>query len=405
MVKYAHKLTRNKAIQKPSRLIFTDTETLETKHTENTFYHRLKLGHAIFTNIRSNGKIEDKHLYYETVEVFWDNVDAFCKQGTRTYLYAHNQHFDFSVLKGNTELNRLGWELKAFYINSSVFIMRFKKEKKTLYVLDSGNIVKLPLEDIGEVFNIPKLKIDFRTATMEQLAIYCKRDTEILQAFILAFRDFVIEHDLGNFRFTIASQSFTAYRHRFMNHDIFIHDNIDVINLERESYRGGINEAYFIGLLDKEIYRSLDVNSLYAYVMRKYKYPTKLKWLVEGMTLDYLETLLKYYALTSKVLIKIDEPVFPFKTAKVYYPTGEFITVLTTTALKYALERNWIVQVLDTAIYEQEYIFKDYVDFFYGLKRKYKKEGNFVYYMIVKFFLNGLTGKWGQRSQKYTELG
>ncbi len=104
-------------------------------------------------------------------------------------------------------------------------------------------------------------------------------------------------------------------------------------------------------------------------------------------------------------MIKIDEPVFPFKTAKVYYPTGEFITVLTTTALKYALERNWIVQVLDTAIYEQEYIFKDYVDFFYGLKRKYKLEGNFVYYMIVKFFLNGLTGKWAQRSQKYTELG
>lgn len=404
-MKYAHKLTRNKDIQKPSRLIFTDTETEETQQSQDIFYHRLKLGWAILTNIRSNGKITDNYVYYESTSVFWDNVDAFCKDKTRTYLYAHNQHFDFSVLRGNNELTRLGWELKSFFVHSNVFIMRFKKQAKTLYILDSGNIVKLKLEDIGEVFNIPKLKIDFRTATMTELSKYCKTDTNILRAFILAFRDFVIEHNLGNFRFTIASQSFTAYRHRFMNHDIFIHDNQKVINLERDSYRGGINEAYFIGKLQGETYRSLDVNSLYAYVMRKYKYPTKLKWLVEGMTLDYLKTLLKHYALTSRVLIKIDEPVFPFKTDKVYYPTGEFITVLTTTALKYALERDWIVQVLDTAVYEQEYIFKEYVDYFYKLKRKYKEEENFVYYMLTKFFLNGLTGKWGQRSRNYIEKG
>ncbi len=404
-MKYAHKLTKNKAIQKPSRLIFTDTETLELEHAKNIFYHRLKLGCAIFTNIRNNDKTNDRYLNYTTKKEFWDNVDSFCKDKTRTYLYCHNQHFDFSVLAGSQELPARNWILKNFFINSNCFIMRFKKDKKTLFILDSGNIVKVSLDEIGMKFKLPKLKIDFKTVSMEELAIYCERDTKILRAFVLAFRDFVIKHDLGNFRFTIASQSFTAFRHRFMKHDIFIHDNEEVIALERESYRGGINEAYFIGVLDKEIYRSVDVNSLYAYVMRNNKFPTKLKWFTRQMSIDYLQDILIDYAVTSRVLVDIDEPVFPYKTDKVYYPLGKFVTVLTTPQLKYAISKNWIKEIMETAIYEQEYIFKEYVDFFYDLKRYYKKEKDSVYYMITKLFLNSLTGKWGQRSQKYIEIG
>jgi len=404
-MKYAHKLTKNKAIQKPSRLIFTDTETYEREIETDIFSHRLKLGCGIFTNIRSDNSTNDFNLHYTTKKEFWDSVDTFCKNGTRTYLYCHNQHFDFSVLAGSQELPARRWVLKNFFIKSSVFIMRFRKDKKTLFILDSGNIVKLSLAEIGETFNKPKLEVDFRTASMEELAIYCERDTAILRDFVLAFREFVIKHDLGNFRFTIASQSFTAFRHRFMKHDIFIHDNMEVIALERASYRGGVNEAYFIGILEDETYRSLDVNSLYAHVMRNNKFPTKLKWFTRRMTIDYLQDMLIDYAVISRVLVDIDEPVFPYKTDKVYYPIGKFVTVLTTPQLKYALSKNWIIEVMDTAIYEQEYIFKEYVDFFYALKRKYKMAENFVYYMIAKFFLNGLTGKWGQKSRNYILVG
>ncbi|KKK54933.1 hypothetical protein LCGC14_3079690, partial [marine sediment metagenome] len=144
-MKYAHKLTKNKAIQKPSRLIFTDTETYEREIQTDIFSHRLKLGCGIFTNIRNNGKTNDHYLNYTTKKEFWDNVDLFCKNGTRTYLYCHNQHFDFSVLEGSRQLPSRGWNLKTFFITSSVFIMKFKKDKRTLFILDSGNIVKLSL--------------------------------------------------------------------------------------------------------------------------------------------------------------------------------------------------------------------------------------------------------------------
>ena len=404
-MKRAHLLRKNADIQSASRLIFTDTETYERETKTDIFSHRLKLGCAIFTKIRETGVTNDRYLNYTTKKEFWDNVDHFCKEDTRTYLYCHNQHFDFSVLGGAQELPRRGWNLKSFFIQSSVFIMKFKKFNKTLYILDSGNIVKLSLAEIGETFGKPKLEVDFETVSWEELAIYCERDTEIVREFVLAFRQFVIEHDLGNFRFTIASQSFTAFRHRFMKHDIFIHDNMEVIALERESYRGGINEAYYVGILENETYRSVDVNSLYAYVMRNNKFPTKLKWYARHATLEYLEDVLTDYAVTARVLVDIDEPVFPYKTDKVYYPLGKFITVLTTPALKYALSKNWIKEVMDTAIYEHEYIFKDYVDYFYNLKREYKKDENFVYYMITKFFLNGLTGKWGQRSRSNILVG
>ena len=85
-MKFAHKLTKNKAIQSASRLIFTDTETHEQEIKSDIFAHRLKLGCAIFTKIRETGVTNDRYLNYTTKKEFWDNVDHFCKEDTRTYL-------------------------------------------------------------------------------------------------------------------------------------------------------------------------------------------------------------------------------------------------------------------------------------------------------------------------------
>jgi len=61
----------------------------------------------------------------------------------------------------------------------------------------------------------PKLKINFKTCTLEQLSEYCKRDVEILLKTWQKYFAWFIENDLGNFGVTISSQSFNTFRHRF----------------------------------------------------------------------------------------------------------------------------------------------------------------------------------------------
>jgi len=59
--------------------------------------------------------------------------------------------------------------------------------------------------------------------------------------------EFCQSEDLGAFGYTIAGQSFNAFRHKFMKEDIYIHNSEKVLELERECYKGGRCEAFFIG--------------------------------------------------------------------------------------------------------------------------------------------------------------
>ena len=352
-----------------------------------------------------NGKKYEKWITFRDNDTLFDFIEKNIHSKERAYVFAHNFHFDWAVIDGFNQLKKRGWMITKWIIDSQVFIIKAKKNDKSLVFLDSGNIVKTKLENLGKILGIEKLKVDFETVDDKELEVYCKRDVEILKEFILKWIEFIKIHDLGSFKLTLASQSFTAYRHRFMRHEIFIHARDDVITLERLSYRGGRAEAFFIGEKRGEKFYLLDVNSMYPYVMRERKYPVKLISVLDDVSIQKLRLILKHYLCIAHVRVKIDEPCIGIKRDKLIFPVGEFDCVLTTEELKYLLKTNSILKVYRVAIYEGDYIFKDYVDYFYELKRRYKEEGNRVFYQITKLFLNSLYGKFGQRNEQFKVVG
>jgi len=403
-MKHAHKLRRNKAVQSPRNFFFVDTETYERK-TERFNEHHLKLGCGNYTQIRdSKGKESTDWLDFTDNNVFWVWVDNHIRNKQKYYLYAHNQHFDFFVLDGFKQLTDLGWQVKTWFINSGVFIISFMKDKKKLLVLDSGNIRKCSLAQIGEIYGLQKLDVDFATVSDEELRIYCRRDVEIVKRWILSFREFLLKHQLGNYRPTLASQAMGAYRHRFMKHDIFIHDNERAYALERLSYHGGRTECFLLGEYSGEPFYFVDVNSMYPYVMQKDNYPIKLIMHRKTITQQQLSTLLYRYAIISDVLIETKENIFVHQEDKTVFPVGTFRTVLTTNELRYALNNDMIKKVYETTAYKKAPIFYKYVHYFYKLKSQHKKEGNQPYAEIDKGFLNLLYGKFGQFSQDNTTI-
>jgi len=404
-MKFYHKLRANRNTELPSEFIFVDTETAPFSF-QDLQIHRLKLGVACHVQVRNSMKQNTEHWFYFTQPAeFWDWVDKRVAEKKKLYLYAHNMHFDFFVLDSLQELARLKWELKSFYIKSDVFIMKLKNGSKTLVILDSGNIVKLPLQKIGEIVGIAKKEIDFGTCTEQELKDYCKQDVKILKNWILRFREFIKKHDLGSYRETIASQAMYAFRHRFMEHKIAIHDDPKVYELERKAYRGGRTECFFIGRLPNGRYYLLDVNSMYPYMMRKHSYPTALCFKGKACSVAYLKYMLKRYAVIAKVLVKVREPFLPFGKEKLIFPTGYFWTTLTTEELKKVLKEGKVLKVAEYACYSKAPIFKRYVDYFYAMKEKHAKRGNLADYQISKLLLNCLYGKFGQKAEKLKEVG
>lgn len=391
-----HVLSRNHARRMPTNFVFVDTETKgvsDGKVTNAIF----RLGVACFTTRRSDrNTVADYWLDFNSPSEFWSVVDARTRDNTKTLIYAHNTHFDFFVLNGLDELKALGWEVQKYYVSSGKFIMPFKKGKKKLLILDSGNILKIPLADIGKFVGIPKMEVAFDSVNDEDLRVYCRNDVAIVRKWVLDFVDFVDKNDLGNFRYTLAGQCFNAYRHKFMKHPIIIHSNAKALELERKAYYGGRTEAFYIGKKSNEQFHILDVNSMYPYVMKENEYPTKLIYSGNSCSLEELNRALEKYLVIADVTLKTDVNAFPFRQTRVIFPTGTFDSSLCTSELKLAVKLGAIVKVNAINIYEKAPIFEGYIDYFYDMKLEATKNNNQISREIAKLFLNSLYGKFGQ---------
>lgn len=403
----AHRLKANRNSEKPRQFIFFDTETTPVADADDRVCHHLKLGVACYW------RREDSH-YRERVEWFtftdpggfWEWALSKVRKKSKLYLISHNLDFDLAVTQGYRRMRESGFKLLKFWEKPPARLLVWNDGNRTVCGMDNGNYFRGSLEEIGQSVGLEKLSVDFAACTDEELEIYCKRDVEILLYLWQKWLAFAEENDLGNFMPTLAGQAFTAFRHRFMTHDIMIHDREDVSFLERQAYSGGRVECFFLGRKDGGRFYYLDINSMYPYVMRNNEYPVKLIGYRKDVGVDLLEKYLRDYCLVAKVRVKTSVALFPVKQdGKVFYPVGEFDCCLSTPEIREALSRCEVLKVYEVAVYEKANIFREYVDFFYAKRLEAKSRGDKVFSFFFKIMLNSLYGKFGQKSSEWEVIG
>ncbi len=265
------------------------------------------------------------------------------------------------------------------------------------------NYVKARLEELGKQIGLEKLKIDFKKATDDELITYCWRDVEILSEWFLKLIKWWKQNNLGKFGYTISQLAYNTYRHSFMKHKLLVHNNQEALELELQSYRGGRNECFKIGRYKGEFYK-LDVNSMYPYVMYYPPYPIKLMKIINNPTPKQVEAYLLAYSLICKMNIEINEPAIAVKRDKLIFPKGRFTETLTTPEIQYVLNHGKIHRIDKCALYKHDYIFRDYVTYFYNMRQEAKKKGDTVTNQFAKLMLNSLYGKFAQRVREYIPI-
>jgi len=396
-----HLLKGNKDLEQPEDFIFFDTETLETKLSDEEVEHIFRLGVALYWRRRIDGSPDVlQWLNFTDISQFWDFVESKSFSGRRLVLLAHNISYDMRILKGFETMRERGYILVKLISDSFVNIWKFRKQGKTLLFLDSMNFFNFSLKELGKDLGLAKMPMPEFKESHQLWFTYCKRDVEILYKGIKTWLEFIKLNNLGSFALTLAGQSFNSFRHRFNSFPIFIHSNQQAIDLERESYHGGRTECFFVGTLPLENYHYLDVISMYPSVMISNTYPTRLRSFTNSLSVSNLKRLLASNCLISKVFLETSEPAFPYKIFdKLCFPVGKFWTVLSTRELLYALSKDYIKEVRETAVYQAQPIFVDYVNFFHQCRQTYRAQGNFSFSIISKLLLNSLYGKWGQRNE------
>lgn len=401
--------------------VFVDTESNEHIVSDKQKVLTFKLGCAIFWN-RDINQIKKKTFY--NITDFWNQTESmFNDQNKEIILFAHNTQFDFKMLNGFEELFKRGWKLETQYVKNKTFILVFKKNNLVLHCWDTMNYVAKKLTLIGESVGFPKLEVDFETVSEKDLVIYCKRDTEIIFQFIKKLIDFLEKNNLSKLKATSGSISFNIFRHKFYNPiknddstKIFIHDWKQAIKLERESYRGGITDCFKL-TEGTDLYK-MDINSMYPGIMKDKLLPYKLVFYSHeskyssDKLMEIYNKFKKDYGIIMKATISLPKNdayiLNNFKDIginKSLFAYGEFSVVLCTPELDFVENNNGkIIKIHQICVYKVKPIFREFVNFFYGLKVKFKKENNDIDVEFTKLVLNTQYGKWGQRNILYEQL-
>lgn len=324
-------------------------------------------------------------------------MEGVCKSKKRTYAFCHNANFDWQATSMCQSLPALGWRCEKAIIEDPPNYFQWRKDDKTLMLLDSTNYWPEALKKMGERIGLPKYDLPADWSDPALSDTYCRRDVEIVLRTMQDWFRWIAVNDLGSFAISRAGQAWSAYRHRFMTADIFIDDNDKALTLARESYIGGRTEAWHLNtpLADVTV---LDVNALYPSVMRENLYPTKLAGVYTHVELDELRAWLNTYCCVAAVIIDTDLPIYPERTPHgIMFPVGRFHTVLTTPELLCALDRGHLMSCSRCAVYECADIFTSFVDETYALRMAYHASGDMAAHHNMKHLMASLYGKFGQR--------
>lgn len=403
-MKTKKKFTRYKEVsplkggQVPSNIAFWDTETYTVKGDDNKHYMYLKLGviHTVSLDKTLREQRFNEYVFY-TPEAFLSILERIARPKTKWYIFAHNTGFDLRVINLFKLASTKGYYSQPPIINDRVFIWKLKINGGTIQFLDTANYGVSTVQSLGDILGYEKLSVDFDNVSDADLLTYCKRDVEILRRFMIDYIKFVHDNELGGFKLTIASQSIAAYRANMIDRTIKLHDIRVIHRLERDGYYGGRTECFYIGEKSGEPFYYVDVNSMYPYVMKNCPLPYELTEHYKKTTPKFIAQRIKENYVIARVKLKTELNAYPFRyNNRLVFPVGEYTTVLHKPELEIAIKNDDLIEVYETAIYHEDILFGDYVDYFYRLKVKYTEDNNKVYRYITKLLMNSLYGKFGQ---------
>jgi len=420
-------LKRNHCNAIPRYIVAFDTETVPIQSDINgrTFTHKWRLATAVYARIvgmRPSGLRVER---FTDPDQWWAFLKGLTGSRHTVWCVAHNALFDLVVArmpeqffnstlvidKPRGKRNRVEPDpehphchgIKVLECPPFILGAKFPETQGRVVFVDSLNWFPQSLASLGESAGIPKFPMPAFEECDETWFRYCERDSQIVFTTFVELIKWVADNDMGMFRYTAPAQAMSAYRHRFMTHKIFIHDNAEIKQLERRAYFGGRTEVFRMGKVGTIIHQ-LDVNALYPSVMADGYFPCRLKR--SEIRLEYLPMLpdLDWDSSIAEVALSTPEPLFPIRTPNVIiYPTGEFRTTLAGAELGYAKHHGYIRGVRSWAEYDVAPLFADWVAELWAMRSLYRRESNTLYAEFSKKLMNSLYGKFGQLAHEWVE--
>lgn len=327
----------------------------------------------------------------EQYHLFWGmdcdlRVVEFLHTLPRCVLYAHNGgKFDFFFLIEHAETGTIKVR------NGRIFEMQIGR----VTLRDSWPLMPFPLEHYRKTkidYSIFEFPIREDRANKIRIQHYLFDDCKNLYDLLIGFHAIVGPKD------TIGSAAFYQMRKLGIEIESLNETHDEVF---RPYFFGGRVEAFAKGVFNGGKYDYFDINSAYPFAML-HNHP-------HGADYQHKRTLPKDKKL-GQCFVKVfaeSAGALPFRSAdgglcfphdnNIYFATGwEIIAGLETGTIK-------IKNILDVWIPSRTITFGPFVEHFYDLRAKAKRDGDLIAYLAYKYLLNSGYGKFAQNPRDFKE--
>lgn len=330
-------------------------------------------------------------------------IKAEYKTGT-----GHKVYFQDTLNFFGTSLEKLAKDVaNEKLITPDKFKVSLEDEDIIRYMVEAG---KWSVEDVMRIYGIQRGSVEailggkFERYLEAYDVEYCIRDAEIVLIAVEKLAEWVYENFRVNLTSTIASLSLRIFFTHFLKEDIKVSE-LDA--LFRNSYYGGRVEVFRDRFQWRDV-KYYDFNSLYPSVMYQKEYP-------DPSSLEYepfpSKNLIYEFEGVSEVTVYVSEgmdiPPLPIRyNGKLIFPVGYMRGWWNHNELRMAEKYGAKILKVHRTVYATRTIkpFREFVEYFYTLRKKYKEEGNKTYDLFTKIIMNSLYGKFGQQNE-YREIG
>ena len=362
----------------------------------------------------------DMHYYYgRTYSKLMNDLYILFKKHGKLTMFAHNYKYDI-VLSGLMDYIFVNKKLFDMPLNrlifENIFYAEFKENnhnkgyKRFIQFLDTTNFFKNSLKELADNVGLSKFANNEYNYDGNKWNKYIHLNALklcILDVFILykVWHKFT-DNDYFIPSLSVSQLAFKVFRKNFLDTDIELPSYI--IEPALLSYRGGnttlykqikepVKDGFKSEYIKPEWLYVYDVNSLYPSVMRNHKY--SVRFIENVKIIDEIKIYNDIKAEKYNYLMNVDyksimdlpNPVLTSHNRLVAFKenSGQWITGM---EYLYLVENGFYVNINKAFKFENAYLFRDYVDFFYGKKSNSSGMEKIFY----KHMLNDLYGKFGQ---------
>lgn len=402
-----HWLRHNQVTRVPRAFIYFDSEaTQRAVHGSKVQTFRLATAALDRRAHHTDGWKAREWGEFTSPAELWDWVDERCQAKARTVMVAHNVGYDLRITDALRELTKRGWKLKGIRLDAQQAWCSWVHGKRTLVLCDSHSWLALPLERIGRLLELPKLDLPPWDETDEAWRARCHRDVEIVAEAYKRLVEWVRRDDLGNWRPTGAGQSWSAFRHRFMAHDILCHEDEDARAAEREAAWTGRCEAWRWGKLRGGPFYEWDYSSAYARIGAECAVPIRLLGEITGRQLFRLDAARGSRAVLSECIVDTDLPLVPCRHEdRVVWPVGSFATTLWENEVDLARARGATVTPTRAWWYETAPALRAFCEWCLGVLDESGRDVDPIVRAAVKHWSRALIGRFGARWSEWDQIG